>query len=784
MDDLKMLPKLPLPALGQTLDRYLAAVQALVSPSQFQRTKRLVEQFSSGSDLGPRIQKELTRKRDKEDNWHEPSSPCDGKQMSSVGSIPAMGSDSQPKVVGEEVRHGAAIIYGAYSWWMDDMYFNIKLPVVINSSPGWTFPRQKYSNEEGKLHYASKFIGKLLEYKDILDRRAWPVDRAAAREKGQPLCMEQYYRFFTSYRVPGVEKDHLRSTASLSTDNQHIIVAKDNEFFKVVVKKDGEWLQESSITAQLKWLHENEQPDAETVGILTSMKRDSWAEVRQVMLKDPVNAESMEEIETCLFLVCFDKPLPVTFNRRNIGEERDESNVALQMLHGGGTKFNSCNRWFDKTAQFIFTTDGHIGLCFEHSALEGIAIVQIMDRLLTTLDSSEEPKEKIQFNDLNKGRKLKWRLNRETQAKIQEALFEMDVACKDVDLKIHRYKGYGKNFPKKCRCSPDAYIQVALQIAHYKLHGRLVATYESASTRRFRFGRVDNIRAATLDALHLAQAMIPDSGYTDSEKKKLFEQAIKTQTDIMIQNILGEGIDIHLLGLREMGKEMVFSGIELFDDPSYKTANHFALSTSQVPTGTDSYVYYAAVVPDGYGTSYNPHEEEIVFCISSFKSCPTTRPPAAGKSSLLTRVMKSAEEFPKNYQMTPGIEISTKIIQIPDTDDRVEFIFFDLSGHSFYSKLVHRVAIQPSLFIAVYDVTEENALTAVSDWIEFVKKMGGDVSVPGVLIANKTDLQDLRVISPKKDGKGLEEPFFYLANEWYKLYLEKADGFRTYMVNS
>ncbi len=60
-----------------------------------------------------------------------------------------------------------------------------------------------------------------------------------------------------------------------------------------------------------------------------------------------------------------------------------------------------------------------------------------------------------------------------------------------------------------------------------------------------------------------------------------------------------------------------------------------------------------------------------------------------------------------------------------------------------------RQAIQPALFVAVYDVTEDNALTAISEWIEFVKKMGGDINVPGVLIANKTDLTDLRVVTPK-----------------------------------
>lgn len=40
-----------------------------------------------------------------------------------------------------------------------------------------------------------------------------------------------------------------------------------------------------------------------------------------------------------------------------------------------------------------------------------------------------------------------------------------------------------------------------------RLHGHLVSTYESASIRRFRYGRVDNIRAATPEALQWVQAM-------------------------------------------------------------------------------------------------------------------------------------------------------------------------------------------------------------------------------------------------------------------------------------
>lgn len=41
-----------------------------------------------------------------------------------------------------------------------------------------------------------------------------------------------------------------------------------------------------------------------------------------------------------------------------------------------------------------------------------------------------------------------------------------------------------------------------------RLHGRLVPTYESASIRRFREGRVDNIRSATAEALAFVRAVV------------------------------------------------------------------------------------------------------------------------------------------------------------------------------------------------------------------------------------------------------------------------------------
>lgn len=77
----------------------------------------------------------------------------------------------------------------------------------------------------------------------------------------------------------------------------------------------------------------------------------------------------------------------------------------------------------------------------------------------------------------------------------------------DVDLKIFLHDSYGKGFIKKSAMSPDAYIQMALQLAYYRDHGKFCLTYEASMTRLFREGRTETVRPCTIESAAWVKAM-------------------------------------------------------------------------------------------------------------------------------------------------------------------------------------------------------------------------------------------------------------------------------------
>ena len=96
-----------------------------------------------------------------------------------------------------------------------------------------------------------------------------------------------------------------------------------------------------------------------------------------------------------------------------------------------------------------------------------------------------------------------------------------------------------------------------------------------------------------------------------------------------------------------------------------------------------------------------------------------------------------------------------------------------------------------NIFFLVIDVTREDSVSEAKSWIGSLLE---GKTVPGVILANKTDLTERRTVPAKlgldlasslkmqyfecsaKDNVGVEEVFFYLANEFHKLHAEQASN--------
>ncbi|KAL3311801.1 hypothetical protein Ciccas_009615, partial [Cichlidogyrus casuarinus] len=486
--------------LRPTLDRYLRLIAPVVAQEDFYHTKKLVGAFGISGGQGEKLQQLLKKIAETKENW-------------------------------------------VLDWWIDDMYMNNPASLPMNSNPGLMFPRHNISTAREWIRFAAQFISGILDYKTIIDQRQLPIDRVSHNRKGQPLCMEQYYQLFTSYRYPGLLKDsHDTKIMHDPFDSEYIIVAYKNQFFVLDVIANGQRFEEEEFYIQLRRIvqlvDENPQDMQPQIGILTSSPRRQWGAVYQHMLKSQVNAANLEKIAKSVFILCLDNSASGILSSRDEDyddsilmdtdalhscnmdiaepcdrlafEPRNEEAVIRQMLHGVQIDSQAGNRWYDKTMQFIIDRDGNFGLNYEHSVAEGIAVIRLVEHILAYMNEIKRWKLTRYASICERAQplRLKWQLDDFIQEALGAAIEHNKNTANDLNLEIVRFNDYGREFPKIVNMSPDSWIQLALQLSHYKSHGYLVHTYESASIRRFHLGRVDNIRSSSVPALEWVKAMV------------------------------------------------------------------------------------------------------------------------------------------------------------------------------------------------------------------------------------------------------------------------------------
>ncbi|KAG8200711.1 hypothetical protein JTE90_022322 [Oedothorax gibbosus] len=514
-------------------------------------------------------------------------------------------------------------------WWEKYAYLMSRNPLPNNSNyyicdECYWKPTDKPVSRAATLTYS------LLMFKRLIDREE--LEPLVIRNT-IPICMAQYERLYSTSRIPGENNDHILH----SEESKHIVIYVKGIYYKLdVCDSKNQLLSPTTLEEQLNWIVKDAENQAATltdcekaIPSLTTLKRSEWASVRKLHLSSGVNKESRRIVEKAIFVLTLSDYAPSNLTEKG-----------KFLLHGDGKSI-----WFDKSFHLVIFANASAGLNCEHTIADAPAMAHMWEYIL-----SREVIEKLfdengycmPFSRVFKQAKFKkpnrliWEVTPDLQKSIENAVAFSQTNNNDLDLEVFDHNMFGKGAMKKCKISPDAFVQLACQLAYYKDADRFVQTYEASMTRLYQGGRTETVRSCTVEAKDFVLAMVNDTADKEAKKSALLRAAERHQ-NLYRDAMNGKGVDRHLFALyvacKGMGYESEFLH-KIITRP-------WTLSTSQTPhtqmtalPDANLHLFddklctgggFGPVSDDGYGFSYIfPSDHRFFFHVSSKHSCPTT----------------------------------------------------------------------------------------------------------------------------------------------------------------
>ncbi|KAG8694261.1 Carnitine O-acetyltransferase mitochondrial, partial [Ceratobasidium sp. 394] len=297
------LPELPVPDLSSTARKYLDSVKALTTDAEFTQTKAAVDEFVA-SPQAKQLQQRL-------------------KDRAATPGIENWLAD----------------------WWNDVAYMGYRDPVVVFVS--YFYVHVEEGGRRSQAERAARIVKSLLPFRDMTESGQLEPEKV----RTTPLAMSSYKWLFNSSRYPVKPSD--TATKFDPATNNHIVFIRKNRFFEF----DVTGLSTADLTSQIQRIIDaaGAESAAYPFGALTSENRDTWADAREHLAKNPNNAEALKRIESAIVVVALDDTKPVT-----------REDVSWACWVGDGK-----NRFYDKH-QFIVFENGKSGFLGEHSCMDGI----------------------------------------------------------------------------------------------------------------------------------------------------------------------------------------------------------------------------------------------------------------------------------------------------------------------------------------------------------------------------------------------------------------------------
>ncbi|KAK3683844.1 Choline/Carnitine o-acyltransferase-domain-containing protein [Podospora appendiculata] len=511
------LPKLPIPDLDSTCQRYLNALKPLQSPREHGETRNAVQEFLRGE--GPELNEKLKKYAEGRTSYIE-------------------------------------------QFWYDS-YLNFDNPVVLNLNPFFLLEDDPTPARNNQVTRAASLVVSALEFVRAVRKEELPPDKV----RGTPLDMYQYSRLFGTARVPTeagcqIEQD---------PDSTHLVVMCHGQFYWFDVLDDNSdvIMTEKDIAINLQTIIDDaaQTPITEAakgaLGVLSTENRKVWSGLRDVLTREEGsnNADCLGIVDSALFVVCLDYTEPA-----------DAAALCQNMLCGSsevekGVQTGTCtNRWYDKL-QIIVCKNGSAGINFEHTGVDGHTVLRFASDIYTdtilrfartinggapTLWASCSPdpskRDPESFGDVNTTpHKLEWDMIPELRIAVRFAETRLADLIEQNEFECLDFSSYGKNFITSMGFSPDAFVQMAFQAAYYGLYGRVECTYEPAMTKMYLHGRTEAIRTVSSESVNFVQTFWAD--HAAEQKVEALRKACQKHVTTTRECAKAQGCDRHLYAL-------------------------------------------------------------------------------------------------------------------------------------------------------------------------------------------------------------------------------------------
>jgi carnitine O-acetyltransferase len=557
-------PVRPFSSLEQTCAAYLDRLAPLMDPADFQKTTGIVKKFKKAGGEGERLNAELER--------------CAEKDHSVFRLLP----------------------------YTEDWYLGLRDSLPININPFYVLEQNIHQQIDSQVQRAAMLTVSALRFKALIDQGELEPDTL----KGKPLCMHMYNRLFSSCRVPGPGCDKHRSPVSESNSTSfqetHIIVFCNGRIFSLeAYSPDGRVRSIEGISRDLttiKSTASNSDPEHPPLGLLTTMDREAWAESRERLVQmDQRNQKNFDIIERSLFVLCLDDECP-----------EDIASEARMMFHGNGK-----NRWFDKLFQIIVGGNAKAGLCYEHSHIDGSVLIRLVRFLHEDIVKPSNSPEK----DALPPRELHFKFDEEIMAAVRKAQDQFDDQIQQIHIRALKFDQFGEDTIKAFGVSPDAFVQLALQLAQYRLWGRFHTIGETVLMRKFLYGRTEVFQTISSASQQFVLAM-GEKQLPAHKKIEYLQESARIHLTNIAKCMDGEGVEGHLSALlaiyRMRGMEL---GLplppELFCDVGWSTLTRAVFCTSTTRSIGVKLIGYGPVIDNGWGIRYARERDHLIFCLTS-----------------------------------------------------------------------------------------------------------------------------------------------------------------------